>query len=77
LIGSSTGSESPSGSSSKGNTASSYEADSAEDTIVPPCSEPPKDATEPNRWYVDGQYQIYKDARMLNENDKMSRLITE
>ncbi|KAK4721333.1 hypothetical protein R3W88_011566 [Solanum pinnatisectum] len=81
LIGSPTGSESALGSgsssSSNGSTASSFEADNTSDILVPPSSKPMPVATEPNKWCVEGRYQIYKNARMLNEHDKMDRLITK
>uniref|UniRef100_M1DR53 Uncharacterized protein n=1 Tax=Solanum tuberosum TaxID=4113 RepID=M1DR53_SOLTU len=80
-IGSPAGSEyaydSGSGSSSNNSTSSFSEEDIAGDIPVPPCTEPAPVAEEPNRWCVDGQYQIYRDACMLNENDKPARLITE
>uniref|UniRef100_M1DI66 Integrase core domain containing protein n=1 Tax=Solanum tuberosum TaxID=4113 RepID=M1DI66_SOLTU len=40
----------------------SYEYDTTEVTIVPP---------------LDGQYQIYKDAHMLNKQEKIARLVTD
>jgi len=76
-IGSPAGSESSSDSSFNGITASSSEADSAGYIPVPPSSEPAPVVEEPNRWCVEGQYQLYRDARMLNENDKMARLVTD
>uniref|UniRef100_M1D9G9 Integrase core domain containing protein n=1 Tax=Solanum tuberosum TaxID=4113 RepID=M1D9G9_SOLTU len=80
-IGSPAGSEyaydSGSGSSSNNSTSSFSEEDIAGDIPVPPCTEPAPVAEEPYRWCVDGQYQIYGDACMLNENDKRARLITE
>ncbi|KAG5630062.1 hypothetical protein H5410_001779 [Solanum commersonii] len=32
---------------------------------------------EPNRWLVVGQWKIYRDAKMLNEKEKMARMITK
>lgn len=68
-IGSSAGSDSASGSNSIDITASSSEANSAGDIPVPPSFEPALVVEEPNRWCVRGQFQLYKEARMLNEND--------
>ncbi|KAG5595790.1 hypothetical protein H5410_037022 [Solanum commersonii] len=34
-------------------------------------------AVSQNRWCVEGQWQIYRDAKMVNEKQKMARLITE
>uniref|UniRef100_M1DAQ5 Integrase core domain containing protein n=1 Tax=Solanum tuberosum TaxID=4113 RepID=M1DAQ5_SOLTU len=76
-IGSPAGSESSSDSSFNGITASSFEADSAGDILVPPSFEHAPVVEEPNRWCVEGQYQLYRDARMLNKNDKMARLVTD
>ncbi|KAG5594111.1 hypothetical protein H5410_035343 [Solanum commersonii] len=33
-------------------------------------------ASELNRWCVEGQWQIYRDAKMINNTQKMARLIT-
>uniref|UniRef100_M1DFQ0 Integrase core domain containing protein n=1 Tax=Solanum tuberosum TaxID=4113 RepID=M1DFQ0_SOLTU len=63
--------------SSNNITSSFFEEDSAGDIPVLPCIEPAPVAEETNRWCVDGQYQIYRDACMLNENDNPTRLITE
>uniref|UniRef100_M1DJ73 Integrase core domain containing protein n=1 Tax=Solanum tuberosum TaxID=4113 RepID=M1DJ73_SOLTU len=73
------GSKSPSGSSSSGSTTSSSESDSTGDTLVAPYPhfETPAVAMEPNMWCVEGQSHIYIDARILNEHDKMARLVTE
>uniref|UniRef100_M1DM43 Integrase core domain containing protein n=1 Tax=Solanum tuberosum TaxID=4113 RepID=M1DM43_SOLTU len=32
---------------------------------------------EPNRWFVEGQWQIYRDTKMKNGKEKMARTITE
>uniref|UniRef100_M1DC75 Integrase core domain containing protein n=1 Tax=Solanum tuberosum TaxID=4113 RepID=M1DC75_SOLTU len=68
---------SASGSSSPGMTASSDEITSAEDIPVPPNTVPAPVAEEPNKWCVDGQWQIYRDSRMINEKEQMARLIIE
>ncbi|KAK4707242.1 hypothetical protein R3W88_033214 [Solanum pinnatisectum] len=74
---SSSGSGSIFGSSSNGVNTSSFEGDSVGHLPVPPNTNPALVAEEPNRWYISGQYQIYRDARMLNEKDRMARLVTE
>ena len=30
----------------------------------------------PNRWCVDGQYQVYSDAKFLNDKGVMTRILT-
>uniref|UniRef100_M1DR12 Integrase core domain containing protein n=1 Tax=Solanum tuberosum TaxID=4113 RepID=M1DR12_SOLTU len=62
---------------SNGTTASSSKATSVGDILVPQNTDPSPVAEEPNRWCVRGQYQIYRDARMLSEIEKMARLVTE
>uniref|UniRef100_M1DA23 Integrase core domain containing protein n=1 Tax=Solanum tuberosum TaxID=4113 RepID=M1DA23_SOLTU len=34
-------------------------------------------ADEPNIWCVEGQWQIYRDAKMINDKHKMARIVTE
>uniref|UniRef100_M1DUG9 Integrase core domain containing protein n=1 Tax=Solanum tuberosum TaxID=4113 RepID=M1DUG9_SOLTU len=48
---------------------------SSSNGLVPPRAEP--SATKPNRWCVEGQYQIYSNTKMFNEHEKMARIITE
>ncbi|KAG5609658.1 hypothetical protein H5410_020939, partial [Solanum commersonii] len=57
--------------------ASSDEATSSESVPVPRNEDPTPVAGEPNRWCVEGQWQIYRDAKMKNDKEKMARLITE
>jgi len=57
--------------------ASSDEATSSESIPVPRNDDPTPVAAEPNRWCVEGQWQIYRDAKMINDKQKMARLITE
>uniref|UniRef100_M1DQ81 Integrase core domain containing protein n=1 Tax=Solanum tuberosum TaxID=4113 RepID=M1DQ81_SOLTU len=57
--------------------ASSNEATSSESVPAPRNNDPTPVADEPNRWCVEGQWQIYRDTKMLNEKEKMARLITE
>uniref|UniRef100_M1DWS1 Integrase core domain containing protein n=1 Tax=Solanum tuberosum TaxID=4113 RepID=M1DWS1_SOLTU len=65
------------GSTSNGRTASFSEANNAGDIPVSPNTDPALVPREPNRWCVSGQYQIYRDSRMLNEKERMSRLVTD
>ncbi|KAG5576770.1 hypothetical protein H5410_056904 [Solanum commersonii] len=57
--------------------ASFNEATSSESIPAPPNDGPTPVAGEPNRWCVEGQWQIYRDAKMVNEKQKMARLITK
>ncbi|KAG5614513.1 hypothetical protein H5410_014337, partial [Solanum commersonii] len=61
----------------KDQAASSDEATSSEPIPVPPNYAPTLVAGEPNRWCVEGQWKIYRDAKMVNDKQKMVRLITE
>ncbi|KAK4721408.1 hypothetical protein R3W88_011641 [Solanum pinnatisectum] len=65
------------GSSSHDKAASSNEATSSREVQVPQNNDPASVAEEPNRWCVKGHWKIYKDAKMLNEKEKMVRLFTE
>uniref|UniRef100_M1DKB3 Integrase core domain containing protein n=1 Tax=Solanum tuberosum TaxID=4113 RepID=M1DKB3_SOLTU len=73
LIGSPTGAASSSGAKA----ASSDEATSSESIQVPRNDDPSPVVVEPNRWCVEGQWQIYRDAKMINDKQKMARTITE
>uniref|UniRef100_M1DI46 Integrase core domain containing protein n=1 Tax=Solanum tuberosum TaxID=4113 RepID=M1DI46_SOLTU len=57
--------------------ASSNEATSSGEVPMPQSYDPDPVAGEPNIWCVEGQWKIYQDAKMLNEKEKMARLITE
>uniref|UniRef100_M1DHR8 Integrase core domain containing protein n=1 Tax=Solanum tuberosum TaxID=4113 RepID=M1DHR8_SOLTU len=57
--------------------ASFDEATSSESVPAPQNDDPIPVAGEPNRWYAEGQWQIYRDAKMKNDKEKMARLITE
>ncbi|KAG5579544.1 hypothetical protein H5410_050171 [Solanum commersonii] len=61
----------------KDQATSSDEATSSESIPTPPNDVPTPVAGELNRWCVEGQWQIYRDAKMVNEKQKMARLITE
>ena len=47
--------------------ASSDEADSSDSTLGSPTRALTSVADQPNRWCVDGQYQVYSDAKFLND----------
>uniref|UniRef100_M1DZA4 Integrase core domain containing protein n=1 Tax=Solanum tuberosum TaxID=4113 RepID=M1DZA4_SOLTU len=57
--------------------ASSNEATSSGEVQVPQNNDHAPVAEEHNRWSMEGQRQIYRDAKMLNEKEKMARLITD
>lgn len=71
------GSESHSVSHSSGSPSSSSNADSSVDIHLPHRVEPDPNATKPNRWCVEGQHKIYSDAKVVNEDQKMARIITK
>ncbi|WMV59042.1 hypothetical protein MTR67_052427 [Solanum verrucosum] len=50
---------------------------SSSDTQDPPRAKRVNSSTEPNMWCVEGQHQIYVDARMLNDHQKMAHIITK
>ena len=70
-------SESVHASGSGAKAASSDEATSSESIPVPRNDDPTPVSAEPNRWCVEGQWQIYRDAKMINDKQKMARTITE
>ena len=55
---------------------SSDEADSLQSTPGSPTRALTPVADQPNRWYVDGQYQVYLDAKFLNDKGVMTRTLT-
>uniref|UniRef100_M1DSQ8 Integrase core domain containing protein n=1 Tax=Solanum tuberosum TaxID=4113 RepID=M1DSQ8_SOLTU len=69
--------KSATGSGQNEQAASSDEATSSESVPVPRNENPTPVADEPNRWCVEGQWKIYRDAKMINDKKKMARLITE
>uniref|UniRef100_M1DD59 Integrase core domain containing protein n=1 Tax=Solanum tuberosum TaxID=4113 RepID=M1DD59_SOLTU len=69
--------KSATGSGEKDQAASSDEATSSESIPAPRNDDPTPVAGELNRWCVEGQWQIYQDAKMVNDKQKMARLITE
>ena len=56
--------------------ASYDEADSSESTPGSPTHAVIPVADQPNRWCVDGQYQVYSDAMFLNNKGVMTRTLT-
>ena len=56
--------------------ASSDEADSSESTHGSPTHALTPANHQPNRWSVDGQFQVYSDAKFLNEKGVMTRTLT-
>uniref|UniRef100_M1DLZ1 Integrase core domain containing protein n=1 Tax=Solanum tuberosum TaxID=4113 RepID=M1DLZ1_SOLTU len=60
------------GSGSHDKAASFDEATSSGEVLVPRSYDPDPVAGEPNKWCVERQWQIYQDARMLNEKEKMA-----
>uniref|UniRef100_M1DJP9 Integrase core domain containing protein n=1 Tax=Solanum tuberosum TaxID=4113 RepID=M1DJP9_SOLTU len=64
------GSKSATASGENNQAASSDEATSSESIPVPQNDDPTPVAAEPNRWCVEGQWQIYRDAKMINDKQK-------
>ncbi len=56
--------------------ASSDEADSSDSTSGAPGQVPTPAADQPNRWCVDGQFQVYSDAKFLTDKGVMTRTLT-
>uniref|UniRef100_M1DQL8 Integrase core domain containing protein n=1 Tax=Solanum tuberosum TaxID=4113 RepID=M1DQL8_SOLTU len=69
--------KSATGSSQDDQVASSNKATSSESVPAPRNEDPTPVAGDPNRWCVEGQWQIYRDAKMRYNKGKMARLITE
>uniref|UniRef100_M1DPU4 Integrase core domain containing protein n=1 Tax=Solanum tuberosum TaxID=4113 RepID=M1DPU4_SOLTU len=67
--------KSATGSGENDQATSSDEATSSESVPAPQNDDPTPVAGELNRWCVEGQWQIYRDAKMIN--NKQNRLITE
>ena len=55
---------------------SSYEADSSEFTPGSPARALFPVTDQPNRWCVDGQYQVYSEVKLLNDKGVMTRTLT-
>ena len=56
--------------------ASSHEANNFESTPGSPTRSLTPVADQPNKWCVDGQYQVYSDAKFLNDKGVMTRTLT-
>ncbi|XP_027767504.1 LOW QUALITY PROTEIN: myristoylated alanine-rich C-kinase substrate-like, partial [Solanum pennellii] len=56
--------------------ASSDEADSSESTSGSPAQAPTPATNQPNRLCVDGQFQVYSDAKFLTDKGVMTRTLT-
>uniref|UniRef100_M1DVG6 Integrase core domain containing protein n=1 Tax=Solanum tuberosum TaxID=4113 RepID=M1DVG6_SOLTU len=56
---------------------SSDEDTTSESVLIPRNENPTPVAGEPNRWCVEGQWQIYRDANMITDKEKISRIVTE
>ncbi|KAG5585447.1 hypothetical protein H5410_045881 [Solanum commersonii] len=69
--------KSATGSRQNDQVASADEATSSESVPIPRNEVPTLVAGEPNRWSVEGQWQIYRDANMRNNKGKKAQLITE
>ena len=55
---------------------SSEEADNEDSTLAPLIDVPTPVANQPNWWYVEGQYQIYRYVKLLNDKGVMTRTLT-
>ena len=56
--------------------ASPDEADSLESTPGSPAQDLTPAPDHPNRWCVDGKFQVYSDAKFLNDKGVMTRTLT-
>ena len=56
--------------------ASSDEADSSESTSGSPAQAPTPATDQPNLWCVDGQFQVYSDAKFLTDKGVNTRILT-
>ena len=56
--------------------SSSNEADSSESTSGSPAQVPTLASDQPNRWCVEGQFQVYSDAKFLTDKGVMTRTLT-
>uniref|UniRef100_M1DW41 Integrase core domain containing protein n=1 Tax=Solanum tuberosum TaxID=4113 RepID=M1DW41_SOLTU len=71
------GSGSATGSGSHDKATSSDEATSSGEVPMPRSYDPDSVDGEPKRWCVEGQWKIYRDAKMKNDKEKMAQLIIE
>nr|XP_025886960.1 uncharacterized protein LOC112941567 [Solanum lycopersicum] len=56
--------------------ASSDEADSSDSTSGSSAQVPTPATDQPNRWCVDGQFQVNSDAKFLTDKGMMTRILT-
>ena len=56
--------------------ASSDEADSSDSTSGSPPQVPTPSTDQPNRWFIDGQFKVYSDAKFLTDKGVMTRTLT-
>ena len=56
--------------------ASSDKADSSDSTFVAPPQVPTPASDQQNRWCVDGQFQVYSDAKFLTDKGMMTQTLT-
>ena len=56
--------------------ASSDEAHSLESSLAPQEDVPARVPKEPNPWCIDSQYQVYREAKVLNDKGVITRLLT-
>ena len=56
--------------------ALSDEADSSDSTSGTPAQVPTPASDQPNQWCVDGQFQVYSDAKFLTDKGVMTRTLT-
>lgn len=47
----------------------------SQSSTIPRDDDPAPIVDETNRWYVEGQYDVYKDAKMLNEMGVITWLV--
>lgn len=56
---------------------SSYKENVSEDTPTPRSDDSTLVGDKPKRWCIEGKWNVYRDARMLNEKGVMIPLVTE
>ncbi|TMW82926.1 hypothetical protein EJD97_003840 [Solanum chilense] len=56
--------------------ASCYDTDSSDSTSSSPAQAPTPATDKPNRWCVDGQFQVYYNAKFLTDKGVMTRTLT-
>ncbi|XP_069152623.1 uncharacterized protein, partial [Solanum lycopersicum] len=56
--------------------ASSDEADSSDSTSGAPAQVPTPASNQPNRWCIEGQFQVYFDTKFLTDKGVMTRTLT-